>query len=84
MNEQGGSSELKESPVYKQHRIHTMELSRGSWLVSIVNLGPRKMPTKDSLTDAAMRIPGEYDSEDEAVEAAKEYIDQKTVHEEQA
>ncbi len=74
---------MKESPVYKQYRIHTERLPSGLWLVQIVNVGSRKMPTKDSLTDAVMRIPGEYDSEEAAIGATKEYIDQKVRHEQQ-
>jgi len=31
--------------------------------------------TKDSLTPAVTRVPGEYDSEEEADRAAKRYID---------
>ena len=83
MKEQGGSSELKQNPVYKQHRIHTQQLPSGVWRVSIVNFGNRKMTTGDSLTDAVTRIPRQYDSEEQAVRAAKEYIDQQAVHEQE-
>ena len=83
MKEQGGSSELKQNPVYKQNRIHTQQLLSGVWLVSIVNFGNRKMTTGDSLTDAVTRIPRQYDSEEQAVRAAKEYIDQQAVHEQE-
>jgi hypothetical protein len=72
---------LKQIPVYKQHRIHTEKLTSGLWLVSIVNFGKRKMPTGDSLTDAVTRIPSEYDSEEQAIQAAKEYIDQQAAPE---
>ncbi len=48
------------------------------WVVSIVTTGKRKLTTKDSLTMAVTRIPGEYGSEQEALQAAKEYIDQQT------
>ena len=84
MKEQGGSSELKQNPVYKQHRIHTQVLASGLWLVSIVNVGKRKTTTGHSLTDAVTRIPREYDSEDRAIRAAKEYIDQQAVEEQEA
>ena len=83
MKEQGGSSELKQNPVYKQHRIHTQVLASGLWLVSIVNVGKRKTTTGHSLTDAVTRIPRQYDSEEQAVRAAKEYIDQQAVHEQE-
>ena len=75
---------MKQNPVYKEHRIHTQELTSGLWLVSIVNFGKRKMTTGDSLTDAVTRIPREYDSEEQAVRAAKEYIDQQAVHAQEA
>ncbi len=67
--------ESKETPVYQQHRIHTLQLPSGLWLVSTVSLGRRKLTNKDALTGAVTRIPGEYDSEEQAVHAAKEYID---------
>ena len=69
--------DLKESPVYKAHRIHTLQLPSGLWLASIVNVGKRKATTLHSLTGAVSRIPREYDSEEEAVQAAKAYIDRQ-------
>ncbi len=75
------SSEVKESPVYKRHRLHALQLSSGVWIVSTVNFGMRKMTNKDSLTGAVTRIPGEHDSEEQAIQAAKEYIDQQTTRE---
>jgi hypothetical protein len=71
----GGTSPLKDAPIYKGHRIHTAALPSGRWLSTIVNLGKEKRMTKDSLTAAATRIWGAYDSEAEAIEAAKAYID---------
>ena len=79
-----GSSELRENRIYRQHRIHTIQLISGLWLASIVNFGKRKMTTGNSLTDAVTRIPREYHSEEEAIRAAKEYIDQQAVHEQEA
>ncbi len=69
---------MAESPVYREYRIHVEKLPSLWWLASIVNTGKRKVPTKDSLTLAVTRIPREYDSEQEAIQAAKEYIDQQT------
>jgi hypothetical protein len=40
-------------------------------------LGKKKVMTKDSLTPAVTRVPGEYASEDEAVRTAKRYIDEE-------
>jgi hypothetical protein len=68
---------LKESTSYKKHRIHTKQLPSGLWITSIVNFGKRKMVNTDSLTAAVSRIPGGYNSEQEAIQAAKRYIDQE-------
>jgi hypothetical protein len=74
---QGGHAQLKQSPVYKEHRIHIKPLPSGLWIASIVNFGKRKLANTDSLTAAVNRVPGEYDSDQEAIEAAKRYIDQR-------
>lgn len=66
---------MREPPVYKQHRIHTTRLSSGPWLSIIVNMGTRTILTKDALTEAVTRVPGEYESEDRAIQAARAYID---------
>jgi Arc/MetJ-type ribon-helix-helix transcriptional regulator len=36
--------------------------------------------TKDSLTDTVTRVPGEYPSEEEAMQAAMRYIDEQEAH----
>lgn len=61
--------------VYKAYRIHVSDLLSGLWLSKIVSIGERKPMTKDSLTDAVTRVPGEYPSKAEALQAAKQYID---------
>jgi hypothetical protein len=68
--------------MYKEYRIHTKRLFSGRWVGAIVNVGKRKVLTKDSLTEAVTRIPGEYDSEDETVQAAKGYIDEEGLSQE--
>ena len=65
-----------EGLVYKEHRIHSARLASGFWVSIIVKLGTKKVMTKDSLTPAVSRVPGEYDSEDEAVRTARRYIDE--------
>jgi len=45
-----------------------------------VNLGNEKRINKNSLTAATTRIWGAYDSEAEAIEAAKAYIDAEARH----
>jgi hypothetical protein len=61
--------------IYKNHRIHLSLLKSGLWLGQIVSLGGRKPVTEDSLTDTVTRVPGEYPSEAEALQAASKYID---------
>jgi hypothetical protein len=68
-------SVLKETPIYKEHRIHTSRLPSGRWLSTLVRLGGQRTLTKDSLTAAVTRVPGEYGSELEALQAAKRYVD---------
>ncbi len=59
---------MKEDLVYKEHRIHTVQLPTTFWFVAIVDIRKRKQE---------IGIPGEYDSEEAAIRAAKEYIDQQ-------
>jgi len=66
---------VREPPVYKQHRIHTTRLPSGPWICMIVNTGRRTVRTKDALTETVTRVPGEYESEDRAIQAARAYID---------
>ena len=68
---------MEESTLYKGYRIHTKQLPSGLWLTSVVNLGKQKVTTMDSLTAAVSRIPGEFDSEREAIQAAKQYLDER-------
>ena len=73
----GGQAKLTEAFVYKEYRVHSSRLASGLWLSMIVKLGTKKVMTKDSLTPAVTRVPGEYDSEEEAVRSAKRYIDEE-------
>lgn len=66
---------MREPPIYKQHRIHTTRLASGPWISLIVNVGRKTIPTKDALTESVTRVPGEYPLEDEAIQAARAYID---------
>jgi hypothetical protein len=66
---------VREPPIYKEHRIHTTRLFSGPWICTIVNVGRKTVPTKDALTETVTRVPGEYAVEDEAIQAARMYID---------
>jgi len=62
-------------PVYKAYRIHTTRLTFWTYISLIVSVGKRHLLTEDSLTDTVLRVPGEFFSKDEAILAAKLYID---------
>jgi hypothetical protein len=68
-------SNVQNAPAYKAHRIHVTRLYSRPCVSLIVSIGIRQPMTKDSLTDTVTRVPGEYPSEDEAILAAKRYID---------
>jgi len=70
-------SSLREGLICKGYRIHTARLLSEHWLSQLVKLGKQKAMTKDSLTAEVTRVPGEYDSEAEALQAAKRYIDEE-------
>jgi len=63
------------APVYKAYRLHTTRLTFGTYISLIVSAGKRKLITEDSLTDTVLRVPGEFLSQEEAILAAKLYID---------
>ena len=66
---------MQNAPVYKAYRIHTARLTFGTYISLIVSVGKRHLVTEDSLTDTVLRVPGEFLSKDEALLAAKRYID---------
>lgn len=70
-----GMPSMDHGVLYKNHRIHLSHLKSGLWLSQIVSIGERTPVTEDSLTDTVTRVPGEYLSQAEALEAANSYID---------
>jgi len=67
---------VKHGRIYKEHRIHADRMpNSGLWISTIVKLGQTRAITKDSLTATVTRVPGEYESEAEALRAAAQYID---------
>ena len=70
---------MTEGVVYKEHRIHSSRLPSGLWLSMIVKLGRRQVMNRDSLTATVTRVPGEHDSEEEAIQVAKRYIDEAEI-----
>jgi len=71
---------VNNASVYRAHRIHPTRYLSGLWASVIVSIGIRQPTTKDSLTDTATRVPGEYDSEVGAIQAAMRYIDDQETH----
>jgi hypothetical protein len=69
----GEDMNLEKSKIYKAHRIHPTRLTSGSWITSIVKLG---VPKEGNAGPPVERIWGDYPSEDAAISAAKQYIDQ--------
>jgi hypothetical protein len=53
--------------VYKRHRIHVCRLISGAYAAAVVQCGAKG--------SGVVNVPGKYRSRDEAVLAAKEYID---------
>ena len=67
---------MKHDRIYKEHRIHAGRMpNSGHWISTIVKLGQTRPITNDSLTAKVTRVPGEYESEAEALRAAAQYID---------
>ena len=73
----GRVAALDRAVEYKSYRIHTTPHLTGLWISMIVSIGTPKPVTKDSLTDTVTRVPGEYTSEEEAIHAARAYIDRE-------
>jgi hypothetical protein len=69
-------STLKEGPSYRGYRLYTTRLPSAHWLCKMVRLGKEKVKTKDALTAKVIALPGEYGSEEQALQAAKRYIDE--------
>ena len=64
--------------VYKGYRIHTSQLFSATYVAMIVRLGGRIPLTTNSLTDTVTRVPGEHANEEQAIQAARAYIDVAT------
>jgi hypothetical protein len=63
------------APVYRDYRIHISRLFSEAYVTMIVRLGGRDPQTTNSLTDTVTRVPGEYGDEEQAIHAARAYID---------
>ncbi len=80
-----GSTDGTQGPVYKHYRIHARRMAvSGLWITCIVGHGKQQQTSDDSLTATVTRIPKMYESKEEAVQAAKEYIDRQESREQGA
>ena len=61
--------DLEGDGIYRHHRIHTSYLFSGVWVAAVVHFGAR-----DSGVET---VRGEYGTHDEALSAAKRYIEQE-------
>ena len=71
---------VNKAPVYKAHRIHTTSTMNGRWVSVIVSIWIKQPMPEDAPPNPAIRVPGEYDSEVGAIQAAMRYIDEQETH----
>ena len=70
-------STVDHAPVYKGYRIHTSRLLSATYVSMIVRLGGRDPLARGSLTDTVTRVPGEFASEADALDAATRFVDEE-------
>ena len=61
---------------YEGHRIYVLQLRNASWAASIVRLTMLQQDNRTSPGDVVNGIGGEYESRDQAIVAAKQFIDE--------
>jgi hypothetical protein len=62
--------------TYEGHSIHVIQLREGKWNASVAAL-PQSGGAFATPGPGDECVPGDFDSDDEAVKGAKRYIDQK-------
>ena len=60
---------------YEGHRIYVLQLRNASWAASIVRLTMLQQDNRTAPGDVVDGIWGEYQSRDQAIVAAKQFID---------
>ena len=65
----------QERGTYEGHSIWVMQLRKGKWSASVVALPQSGVIATAGPGDVC--VPGEFDSENDAVDAAKQYLEQK-------
>jgi len=61
---------------YEGYRIYVLKLRNASWAASIVRLTMLQQDNRTSPGDVVNGIGGEYESRDQAIVAAKQFIDE--------
>ena len=61
---------------YEGHRIYVLQLRNTLWAASIVRLAMLQRDNRTSPGDVVDGIGGEYESRDQAILAAKQFIDE--------
>jgi hypothetical protein len=62
---------------YEGHRIYVLQLRNTFWAASIVSLTMMQQDNRTSPGDVVDGIGGEYESQDQAIVAAKRFIDER-------
>ena len=74
---------VDENHLYKGHYIYTMQLRNQLWAASVTRIAVPTGATEDYSGHYVDGIGGEFGSEDQAISAARQYIDQKEGRHEQ-
>jgi len=78
INRKKGASIVHEDHLYAEyegHRIYVLQLRNASWAASIVRLTMLQQDNRTAPGDVVDGIWGEYQSRDQAIVAAKQFID---------
>jgi hypothetical protein len=68
---------VNENHLYKGYHIYTMQLRNQLWAASVTRIAVPTGATEDYSGHYVDGIGGEFASEDQAISAARQYIDQK-------
>ncbi|MEI7903072.1 MAG: hypothetical protein WCK89_22775, partial [bacterium] len=68
---------MKENHLYKGYHIYTMQLRNQLWAASVTRIAVPTGATANYSGHYVDGIGGEFGSEDQAISAARQYIDQK-------
>lgn len=72
-NQKGQAMSLKKNELYRGFNIYTEEIRGGIWGISVVEIPSGEADSIRSTSQG--RVPGEYQSKEAALEAARAHID---------